>query len=194
MKAACAAVNDAISGTYADPNTTSGISSHSTGGSTPTRLISRAPSRKPIPVPITARHTRVPVVSALERSTDRAPSTTQKPCSTGNTCVTATASASPSPVRRLLRTATARLVTNPDAIWAATFVSGSSRSDAPVGGSRRPSARAHTGRASAAAAAAMIRPVAPIVAAMVRRRSSSRPSRTAWSSSTAPRMVCRSSR
>ena len=34
--AACAAVNDAISGTYAEPNTTTGIKIHSTTGSTPT--------------------------------------------------------------------------------------------------------------------------------------------------------------
>ena len=118
----------------------------------------------------------MPVVNALLRSTDIAPSTTQNPCSTGNTCVTATASANPRPVRRLLRTATDRLAKKPDVICAAATVSGISRSDAPVGGSRSPSARAHTGRASAAAAAAMIRPVAPTVAAMVRRLSSSRPS------------------
>ena len=77
---------------------------------------------------------------------------------------------------------------------AAATVSGSSRSDAPVGGSRSPSARAQTGRASAAAAAAMIRPVAPMVAAMVRRLSSCRPSSTAASSSGAPRIATTSSR
>ena len=49
------------------------------------------------------------MVSALLRNTDIAPSTTQNPCSTGNTCVTATASANPSPVRRLLRSTTARV-------------------------------------------------------------------------------------
>ena len=46
-----------------------------------------APSTKPSAVPATARSTLVPVVSALLRSTDIAPSTTQKPCWTGNTCV-----------------------------------------------------------------------------------------------------------
>ena len=58
-------------------------------------------------------HHLVPVVNALLRSTDIAPSTTQNPCSTGNRCVTATASANPRPVRRLLRTATERLAKNP---------------------------------------------------------------------------------
>ena len=77
---------------------------------------------------------------------------------------------------------------------AAIAVAGKIRSEAPVSGSRRSSARAHTGRASAAAATAMTRPVAPMVAAIVRRRSSSRPSSTACSSSTASRMAARSSR
>ena len=72
-----------------------------------------APNTKPTAVPATARSTRVPVVSALLRNTDIAPSTTQNPCSTGNTWVTATASANPSPVRRLLRSTTALVARNP---------------------------------------------------------------------------------
>ena len=43
-----------------------------------------APRTNPSAVPTTARTTLVPVVSALLRSTDIAPSTTQKPCCTGN--------------------------------------------------------------------------------------------------------------
>src|SRR6185437_16645496 len=97
VNAACPAVNDAISGTNAEPNTTNGIRIHSTSLSTPTTLINRAPRTNPIPVPSTARSILVPVVNALLRSTDSAPSTTQNPCSTGNTWVTATANASPRP-------------------------------------------------------------------------------------------------
>ena len=147
-----------------------------------------------MPVPSTARSILVPVVSALLRSTDIAPSTTQKPCSTGKRWTIATANASPRPVRRLLRTATERPDRKPDVVDVTAAVSGSSRSVAVVGGNRRPSALAHTGRASAAAAAAITRPVAPMVAAMVRRFSSSRPSATAVSSSSAPRIATMSSR
>src|SRR5689334_7753885 len=93
VKAAWPAVNDTTPGTYAEPNATTGSSSHNTTGSTPTSLIRIAPSTKPTAVPATARTTRVPVVSALLRSTDIAPSTTQNPCCTGNTCVTVTAKA-----------------------------------------------------------------------------------------------------
>jgi hypothetical protein len=147
----------------------------------------------PIVVPMTARTIFVPVVNALLRNTDIAPSTTQKPCCTGNTCVIATATASPRPVRTLLRSATDRVATNP-VMLAAAAVSESTRSDAPVSGRRRPSARAHTGRASAAAAAAITRPVAPIVAAMARRVNSVRPTATADSSLAAPSTSTMSSR
>ena len=115
-------------------------------------------------MPATARSTRVPVVSALLRNTDIAPSTTQNPCSTGNTCVTATASASPSPVRRLLRSTTALVARKPLVMAATATVSGITQSAAPVSGNRRPSTRAHTGLASAAAALRMIRPVTAMVA------------------------------
>ena len=84
----------------------------------------------------------------------------------------ATARASPSPVRRLLRTTTARVARYPDGMWATAWDSDSTRSAAPVSGRPRPSTRAHTGRASAAAATAMTRPVAPTVAPNVRRVSS----------------------
>ena len=85
-----------------------------------------------MPVPSTARSILVPVVSALLRSTDIAPSTTQKPCSTGNRWVIATASASPRPVRRLLRTATERPARKPDVV----DVDRSGLGEQPVGGSR----------------------------------------------------------
>ena len=139
-------------------------------------------------VPTTARSVFVPVVSALLRSTDNAPSTTQNPCSTGNTWVTATARASPIPVRSALRTATDRPPRKPDVVDVTAVVEGISRSVAVVGGSRSPSALAHTGRASAAAAAAITRPVAPMVAAIVRRFNSARPIVTAAASSGAARI------
>ena len=183
VNAAWPATNDATSGTYAEPNATSGSSIHSTTGSTPTISITTAPSTNPTVVPATARSTRVPVVSALLRNTDIAPSTTQNPCSTGNTCVTATASAKPSPVRRLFRSTTALVARNPLVMAATATVSGITQSAAPVAGRRRPSTRAQTGRASAAAALRMIRPVTAIVAEMVRRFSSLRHISTAASSS-----------
>src|SRR5262249_11201472 len=112
---------------------------HSTTGSTPSAGISTAPNTNPSAVPATARTTFVPVVNALLRNTDIAPSTTQKPCWTGNTCVAATANANPRPVRTLLHAATDRVARNPDGIVAAATVSEIKRSDALVGGSRRPS-------------------------------------------------------
>src|SRR4029077_15914088 len=152
VKAAWPAMNDATSGTNAEPKATTGSSAHMTPRSTPTNSMTTTPNRNPIAVPATARNTRVPVVSALLRNTDIAPSTTQNPCCTGNTCVTATASANPSPVRRLLRSTTALVARNPLVMAATATVSGITQSAAPVSGSRRPSTRAHTGRASAAAA------------------------------------------
>ncbi len=81
VNAAWPAMNDATSGTNAEPNATTGSSTHMTTGSTPTSSMTTTPNTNPIAVPITARKTRVPVVSALLRSTDMAPSTTQKPFS-----------------------------------------------------------------------------------------------------------------
>ncbi len=88
-------------------------------------------------VPTTARSVFVPVVSALLRSTESAPRTTQNPCSTGNTWVTATASASPMPVRSALRTVTDRPPRKLDVVDVTAVVAGISRSVAVVGGSRQ---------------------------------------------------------
>ena len=56
VNAAWPAMNDATSGTYAEPNTTTGSSIHSTTGSTPTHArCSTAPRTNPIVVPTTAR-------------------------------------------------------------------------------------------------------------------------------------------
>ena len=54
-------------------------------------------------------------------------------------------------------------------IAATAVVSGITQSAVPVCGRRRPRTRAHTGRASAAAALRMMRPVTPTVAEKVRR-------------------------
>ena len=100
----------------------------------------------------------------------------------------ATANANPTPVRIALRAATERVARNPFAILLTATVSGSNRSAAPVSGSRMPSALAHAGRASAATAAAIIRPIRSADVAIARRRSNSRMSTIAsWSSSAANR-------
>ena len=191
---ACPAMNDATSGTYAEPNATSGSIAHITAGSTPINSMKIAPSTKPIPVPVTARSTRVPVVSALLRNTDMAPSTTQKPCWTGKRWVTATATARPRPVRRLLRTTTARVATKPVVRYAMACDSDNTRAAAPASGSRRPSTRAHTGRASASAATPITRPVAPTQADIVRRVNNFRPMPIAVASFGSPRISMTSSR
>jgi hypothetical protein len=91
-------------------------------------------------------------------------------------------------VRSALRTATDRPPRKPDVVDVTAVVAGISRSVAVVGGSLSPSALAQTGRASAAAAAAITRPVAPMVAAIVRRFNSARPIVTAAVSSGAARI------
>ncbi len=194
VNAAWPAVNDQTSGTNAARNATTGRTLHSTTGFTPISSISTLPMTNPSVVPITARSTLVPVVSALDRNTDIAASTTQNPCCTGNRCVVATARARPSPVRTLFRTTTARVARYPDVMRVIACVSDSTRTAAPVSGSSRPSTRFSTGRASAAAAPAMTRPVIATVAPKVRRSSSRWPTATAAASSGSPRSSAMSSR
>ena len=132
--------------------------------------------------PVTARTMLVPVVSALLRNTEGA-RTTHSPCSTGNAKVTVTAAAKPSPVRKLLRTATASVLDIPGGHGGDSGGTGDIRSANPVSGSRHSERRAQTGRASAAAAAMTIRPVTPTAAQpMVRRVNRVRPSATAAAS------------
>ncbi|WP_090588857.1 hypothetical protein [Mycolicibacterium brumae] len=119
---------------------------------------------------------------------------TQKPCSTGNRWVTATARARPSPVRRLLRTTTDRPLRYPDGRPVTASVSDSTRPAAPAGARPRPSTRASTGRLSAASAQEISRPVTPICAPTLRRCSSRRPTTTAVWSSGARRIAAMSSR
>ena len=62
----------------------------------------------PTTVPASARHAVAPVDAALVRSTDSVPSTTQNPCCTPERSATATAAASASAPRKLLRNHTER--------------------------------------------------------------------------------------
>ena len=62
----------------------------------------------PTAVPTSARHAIDPVDEALVRSTDRVPSTTQKPCCTPVRSATATATASATEPRAALRNHTDR--------------------------------------------------------------------------------------
>lgn len=64
-------------------------------GVVPTASMITAPTTKPMVVPPRARSAADPVVRAVVRSTDIAPSTTQKPCATSVTSAIVTAMASP---------------------------------------------------------------------------------------------------
>ncbi len=68
------------------------------------------PTTKPTAVPATARRAVEPVPTALDRSTERVPSTTQKPCSTPLISTTATARARAAAPRTVLRNHTDRNV------------------------------------------------------------------------------------
>ena len=59
-----------------------GRSSHRCHAAVPTASMISEPATNPITVPPSARSPVDPVVSAVVRSTDIAPSTTQKPCDT----------------------------------------------------------------------------------------------------------------
>ena len=63
---------------------------------------SAAPTMKPAAVPAIARTASCPVFSALERSTDSAPRTTQNACWTPVSRAASTASPSPAAPRTLL--------------------------------------------------------------------------------------------
>src|ERR1700693_2650333 len=84
-------------------STASGRSAQSRSVWSPTPTMMTEPTTTPRAVPPTARTTVAPVPSALERSTDRVPRTTQKPCWTSMTSITATARASPMAPRTLVR-------------------------------------------------------------------------------------------
>ena len=84
VNAAWPAVNDAISGTIRRTEATTGNSIHITRVDAEQLDQHRAEHEADRRADDRA-HDLVPVVSALLRSTDNAPSTTQNPCWTGNT-------------------------------------------------------------------------------------------------------------
>src|SRR5207342_1974288 len=69
-----------------------------------------APTANPAAVPSRARMAVDPVAAALVRSTDKVPSTTQKPCCTLLRSATATATARATAPRTLLRNHTERML------------------------------------------------------------------------------------
>jgi len=85
-----------------------GSAAHSAGVLVPMPSSSNAPSTKPSTVPPSARSAVDSVDAALVRSTDRVPSTTQKPCWTEDRSATSTAAARASDPRRLFRNQTER--------------------------------------------------------------------------------------
>ncbi len=97
-----------VPGVYAERNASGGSAIHNQVVSLPTTAISRLASRKPMMVPSTACRALRCVPSALERSTDSVPSTTQKPCSTSVALASAIAAPRPTAARTALRNATER--------------------------------------------------------------------------------------
>ena len=108
VKAACPATKEIMEGATPDTSTASGRSAQSRAGWSATPMVMTEPTMKPSAVPPTARSAVAPVPSALERNTERVPSTTQKPCWTFVISITATASARPTPPRNALRNHTER--------------------------------------------------------------------------------------
>ena len=91
-----------------ETSTASGRSAQSRTVWSPTPSMTTEPATTPSAVPVTARTAVAPVPSALDRSTDSVPSTTQKPCETLVISMTATARASPMAPRTALRNQTER--------------------------------------------------------------------------------------
>ena len=105
---ACPATKEIIEGAIPATRTANGSSTQSRTVWSATPSMMAAPTTKPIVVPPMARNAVAPVPRALERSTDNAPSTTQKPCDTFVISTTRTASASPAAPRTALRNQTER--------------------------------------------------------------------------------------
>src|SRR6202012_1319835 len=102
-----------VPGAYADTATAIGSAVHRTGVLVPRPSSSRAPAAKPITVPASPRSAVDPVDTALVRSTDKAPSTTQSPCWTPLSSATRTAAARAGDPRRLLTNQTERKLACP---------------------------------------------------------------------------------
>ena len=80
VNAACAAANDIAAGASPASRTATGSTSHSSALFVPISHTRPRRRRSPPRCPASARSAVCPVLSALERSTDSAPSTTQKEC------------------------------------------------------------------------------------------------------------------
>ena len=170
------AMNDATSGTYAEPNATIGSIVHITAGSTPINSMKTAPSTKPI---AGARHgAHHPGAGGQRAAAQHRHRAEHHPEAVldgeqvrdgdGDAPGRARCAGCCAPPPRGWR----RSRWSDDAMASDSDIT---RSAAPESGSRRPSTRAHTGRASAAAATPMTRPVAPTHADIVRRVSNFRP-------------------
>ena len=117
-----------------------------------------APIRNPKKVPISARSAVDPVVSAEERSTDIAASTTQNPWAISVTSASSTAKDRPSAPRTLFWNQTDRRV-----MWPATIRNAAANGLIAVLGICRPSSRSTSGRASEAADTATVWPDSRVV-------------------------------
>ena len=73
-------MNETASGARLASTTARGSTGHRASGLVPMADNNAAPTTKPTTVPAMARHTVEPVVKALDRSTDKAPRTTQNRC------------------------------------------------------------------------------------------------------------------
>ena len=94
VNAAWPAANEIAAGATPVTRMAGGRSTHSTVVFVPTASTMTAPTTMPTTVPSTARTTLWPVLSALERSTESVPRTTQNACSARTTSATSTAPAS----------------------------------------------------------------------------------------------------
>ena len=102
VNAACPPANEMHAGATPARKTASGSSNHSSVVFVPIPASRAAPATKPATVPAMARTASCPVFSAVERSTDSAPRTTQNACWTPVSLAASTASPSPAAPRKLL--------------------------------------------------------------------------------------------
>src|ERR1700722_1740345 len=103
VKAACPAAKEIMDGAMPDTSTTTGRTTQRNTEWLARPIMMTDPTMKPTAVPPTARNAVAPVPNALDRNTDKVPSTTQKPCCTLVTSTTATARAKPTAPRNALR-------------------------------------------------------------------------------------------
>ena len=113
MKAAWPTANGAVPGAYAAISTAMGKTTQRTDVCVPIPRIRAAPMKNPTVVPMSALSAVAPVEAAFVRSTDIAPSTTQKPCCTLVRSATPTAAARATAPRALLTNQTERRLACP---------------------------------------------------------------------------------